>query len=142
MPTQRLPQTPRAIQLRRPAGPNESPLPRVPLGLSSWSDDSAVPAMAIELAPLSGSVFLDLTKQIADALPAPETLPQGALVVLLGETSAPSGLVARFLQSLRRSEPIARSVRASALLARGYTRIGAARDEASAHDLVWGFTAS
>ncbi|WP_394827518.1 hypothetical protein [Pendulispora albinea] len=133
-----LPPTPRAIHLRRP-GAASTAVPRVPFGLPAWSDDPAAPAVAIELGPLTGRAFLDCTKQIADALPAPESLPAGSLVIVLGEAPAQAGLVARFLHSIRRTEPVARSLRASALLARGYTRIGAARDEASAHDLVWGF---
>jgi len=111
----------------------------VPFGLASWSDDPKAPALAVELAPPGDGGFLDLTTQIASTLPAPETVAPGAMVIVLGETASSGGLVARLLQSLRRDESIPRAARASALLARGYTRIGAARDEASAHDLVWGF---
>jgi len=98
--------------------------------------------LAIELGPLAGSGFLDLTAQIAATLPEPASMPSGACIVILGEAPAPAGLVARLLQSLRRTESVPRAARASALLARGYTRIGAARDDASAHDLVWGFVAA
>ncbi|WP_394830890.1 hypothetical protein LVJ94_30720 [Pendulispora rubella] len=134
-------EAPRAIRLHRPAAAAGTP-PRVPFGLAAWSDDPSAPVLAIELGPLAGSSFLDLTSQIAGTLPEPTSMPAGACVVVLGEAPAPAGLVARFLQSLRRTESVPRAARASALLACGYTRIGAARDEASAHDLVWGFAPS
>ncbi|WP_394841582.1 hypothetical protein LZC95_31465 [Pendulispora brunnea] len=138
---------PRAIRLHRPAGATNATNataapPRVPFGLAAWSDDPGAPVLAIELGPLAGSAFLDLTSQIAATLPDPASMPAGTCVVILGEAPAPAGLVARLLQSLRRTESVPRTARASALLARGYTRIGAARDEASAHDLVWGFVTS
>ncbi|HWL84721.1 MAG TPA: hypothetical protein VNO21_02915 [Polyangiaceae bacterium] len=146
-----LDEAPRAIRLHRASGVTGAP-PRVPFGLSSWTDDAQATAIALELPPLtgcksaaakpqtSGHVILDLAQQIARALPAPETLPAGALLVVLGDGSSSGGLVARVLQSIRRTESVPRAARATALLARGYTHIGAARDQASGHDLVWGFS--
>jgi hypothetical protein len=75
-----------------------------------------------------------LPAAVAEVLPDPRTIA-GALVVVV--PAAPlSGLLARL--SLRRAEPIARSVRGAALLLRGYRHIGGGVDPESGLDLVWG----
>jgi len=141
MPTRLSLPAPSAVHLHR-AHDVSGPPPRVLFGLPAWSEDPRALAIAIELAPPTGSVPNDLAAQIAGVLPAPESLARGALLIILGEAPSQGGLVARVLQTLRRGEPVPRTARATALLARGYLHIGAARDEASGHDLVWGFAPS
>jgi hypothetical protein len=66
-------------------------------------------------------------------LPEPEAV-RGALVVM-----APVATRAGFFARLLGSEPaVARAVRGSALLLKGYGAIGGGRDPASGLDLVWG----
>jgi hypothetical protein len=69
-------------------------------------------------------------------VPEAASLPPGTLVVVLG-TDAGAGLFGRLFQGRR--AVVARAVRGSALLARGYTRLGGGVDATSRLDLVWGF---
>jgi hypothetical protein len=77
---------------------------------------------------------------IAAQLPEPEELPPGSLIVV-HPTAAPSGgrLSRLFSREPRRAHV---AVRCTALLARGFTRIGAGVDAATREELVWGYTAS
>lgn len=100
------------------------PVPRTsPFGLELTTDaqDLAIQLSASEL------------DAIAAQLPAPETLPRGALVVLM-PTAAASGLRALFTAN----RPASRAARAGALLARGFVTLGACVDPHTKMDLVWG----
>jgi hypothetical protein len=116
---------------------------RVPFGLASWSDDPSAPAIAVAVDvpdtwPASGHGSVAI---VAAQLPAAARLAPGTLVIVLGEaasSASASGLLGRLL--MRRAAPIARAVRGSALLARGYTRLGGGLDPASRSDLAWGFS--
>jgi hypothetical protein len=126
----------RLVRAREAAGKP----PRPPLGLCSWSEDArdlAVMALLPKPWPGSGGDVDAVARQ----LPAPGELAPGSLVVVLGEGDADArgGVVARWLGPRPR---LSRAVRGSALLARGYVRLGADADEASGHDLVWGYARS
>jgi hypothetical protein len=70
---------------------------------------------------------------VAAELPDPESLPGGTLVVVLAEAEDD----ARGLGRLFRARPtVPRALRGSALLVRGYARIG------GDGELVWGFVRS
>jgi hypothetical protein len=76
---------------------------------------------------------------IARALPDVATLEQGTLVVVLPQIAPPPSLAVRVLGALGRSRTVSRALRCSALLAKGYTRIGAGIDPDTRADLVWGY---
>jgi hypothetical protein len=71
-------------------------------------------------------------------VPEATSLPEGTLVVVLPSVVAES-LGSRLLAAVGRGRTIPRAYRCSALLARGYVRIGAALDASSGQDLAWGF---
>jgi hypothetical protein len=73
---------------------------------------------------------------IVAQLPPPESLPVGTLVVVGGEAAVRGGLLSRVL--LPRVK-VARADRCTALLARGYVRIGAGVDRTSGQDLAWAY---
>ena len=112
---------------------------RVPFGLAAWSDDPDAPAVAIVVEvpdawPASGYGSVEI---VAAQLPPAESLARGSLVVILGEVASEQRLLGRLL--MRRAATVARAVRGSALLARGYARLGGAIDAASRLDLAWGY---
>jgi hypothetical protein len=108
---------------------------RPPLGVRVTADLSAPieEGDAVLVLP-SAQLDASLPAAIAEVLPDPRTIA-GAWVVV-GPVAPLSGLLARL--SLRRAEPIARSVRGAALLLRGYRHIGGGVDPESGLDLVWG----
>jgi hypothetical protein len=120
------PPKPDAVRLYRSSA--RTP-PRIPFGLGTWSDDDAA-AIVVALEST------DDHAAIADRLPDPATLADGTLVVVLGDAYARRGLLAKLLPS---DAPITRHARATALLARGYTRIAAGSDDAGGFDVVWGY---
>jgi hypothetical protein len=77
--------------------------------------------------------------RIMELLPDPASLEPGTLVIVPGHAGKPGGrsLAQSVLAVFGRTKTVARSLRCSALLARGYVAIGAAEDEARA-DLAWG----
>jgi hypothetical protein len=74
---------------------------------------------------------------IAAQLPDPGTLAPGTRVVVHGQPRAPKGLLSRVFRGKGRS--VQRAVRGSALLARGYVRLGGGADPKTGADLAWGF---
>ncbi len=75
---------------------------------------------------------------IARALPDPASLESGTKVVIPG-SPAGAGLAARLLSVVGRGRTIHRAHRCTALLARGYERIGAGPDPKTGQDLAFGF---
>jgi hypothetical protein len=123
---------PAALRLLR-----KSPTPRVtvvpPFGLGSWSDKGdADAALLLARGPDDDPPTL---AAVLSELPLVTALGAGSLLVILGELEPSGALLGRLLRSKVRAP---RSVRSSALLARGYKRIGAAVDPKSGADLVWG----
>jgi hypothetical protein len=104
--------------------------PRPPFGLPGWSPDGAAVAVLLDA---SGADLEDLAA-VAEQIPAAAALPAGTQVVVLGTAAATGGLWRRLLG--RRGEPVARPVRCSALVARGYVDVGGGREGSS--DLAWG----
>jgi hypothetical protein len=120
-PTPRLPAAPTSLRLRGPSGI------RPPLGLARFSDE------AVDLAVALGSAhdLDDVVRQI----PPCESLPGGALVVVLEDLGEAHGGIARWLRPKGHAPA---PLRASALLARGYERIGGGVDPKTGQSLVWG----
>jgi hypothetical protein len=101
-----------------------------PFGVARWSSDED--ADVVLLLERRDPLGLD---GIAEQIPLAATLRAGALVLVLGELPAASGL-GRWLKP---RVQVSRGLRGSALLARGYTRLGAGIDPKSGQDLAWGF---
>ena len=110
---------------------------RPPLGIRMWSD---APEAAV-------AVLLDPPKDwpasgpgaLAEQIPLASTLAEGTLVVVLEQADTRGGAVIRLL---RPNVRMARALRATALLARGFVEIRAAVDPTSGQDLVWGTASS
>lgn len=102
-------------------------------GNARFEDDAAAYAVAL------GAEAAADARAIACALPAPEDLAPGTLVVVLPVVVEAPSLASRFRSVLGRTRTIPRAERCTALLARGYVRLGAAEDAASGHDLAWGW---
>jgi hypothetical protein len=115
---------PPALRLIRAPGAS-SPEPRPPFGLARFDD--AATSIAVEVAREEALASL------LERLPPPGALEPNAVVVVLG--SANRTLLAR---ALGRNQPVDRALRASALLARGYSAIEAFVDARSGDDLVVG----
>jgi hypothetical protein len=81
----------------------------------------------------AGACDLDDPAAVARELPDPSSLAAGTRVYVLGRATRGAGFLAR----LRGRVQVARVVRCTALLARGYVGIGAGVDE-SRGDLAWG----
>jgi hypothetical protein len=129
------PLLPQPAALRLVCACRPARLPRPPFGLRSWGEaPGADVAVLLDLPrewPASG--FGDIAL-VAAQLPDPASLERGQRVVVLPRSAAWGPWLARLVH--RRSW-VAGAVRASALLARGYTGIGAGVDPRSRQDLVW-----
>ncbi|MCL2723008.1 MAG: hypothetical protein FWD69_01085 [Polyangiaceae bacterium] len=103
-----------------------------PLG-SIYRDDGA--AYAVALGPEQAHDVASL----AAALPEPDSLEPGALVIVLARVVEAPTLARRVFFALGRGHTISRALRCSALLCRGYVRIGAGTDPETRADLAWGY---
>lgn len=125
---------PRASSLRLVGPAAEHARDRVPAPLgATFRADAAAHAVALGPADV-----IDVAS-VARALPAPEELEAGALLVVLGSVVDPPSIASRFLAALGRGRTVPRALRSSALVARGYVRVGAGIDAATRSDLVWGY---
>ena len=128
--------TPPRVSALRLVGPSaESARGRVtaPLG-ATFAADAAAYAVAF------GPADVTSIATVARALPAPDELPDGTLVVLLPHVVDPPSLASRFLSALGRGRTVSRAHRSTALVARGYVRVAAGVDRESRSDLVWGYS--
>lgn len=125
-----LPAPPTGFRLLGPAAKNVRER-TAPLGRPFRDDGDAV-AVAL------GDDAQDVAS-VARVLPDPASLDEGTLVVVLPQIAPPPSLAVRVLVALGRGRTVSRALRCSALLARGYTRIGAGIDPDTRADLVWGY---
>jgi hypothetical protein len=77
-----------------------------------------------------------------DALPDPASLEPGTLVIVNDETRGGRSLVKSVLGALGRKQTVSRAARCTALLSRGYIRVGAGIDSDTDADLCWGYVAT
>jgi hypothetical protein len=87
------------------------------------------------------TVTLPAGASIADAvsaLPDPASLPAGTLVLVPAAPAGSSSLAQSVLAVFGRAKNIARRVRCTALVVRGYERVGAGDDGRA--DLAWGYS--
>jgi hypothetical protein len=121
--------SPRALRLVCSVSGARPPVP--PFGLASFVNDAdADVAVMLDVDPEANErAQLDAA---AAQIPAAAELPAGRIVVLLPQRAQAGGFFSRLLASGRAR--VSPAVRATALLARGYTNLGA--DD----ELVWGVT--
>jgi hypothetical protein len=75
-----------------------------------------------------------------DTLPDPSALDPGTLVIVRDEArTTERSLMRSVLGALGRKEKVPRSARCTALVARGYIRVGAGTDPDTDADLCWGY---
>jgi hypothetical protein len=122
---------PRPAGLRLETRARSSRPPRPPFGLPAWSDDASALAVIVD----ASTCDVEDPAQVAAQLPAPSTLAPGTRVFVLAAASRGGGL---FRRLIGRTVSIPRVVRCTALLARGYTSVGAGVDDISRQDLAWG----
>jgi hypothetical protein len=124
--------TPSSLRLQC-AGALRRP-PRPPFGLPGWSDDA--PAVAVLLDATSADV--NQATAIAPQIPQAAALPPGTSVFVLGTATSARRGFGRLLRWLGPgAAPVGRAARCAALVARGYTGVGALIDAASGADLVY-----
>jgi hypothetical protein len=105
--------------------------PHVPLPSSKLRSEAKVIALAPnEIADIASA---------ARALPDPAELAEGTLVLVGATVREPKSIAKSVLAALGRAKTIPRWVRCSALVARGYVRVGASIDPDTKEDLVWGY---
>jgi hypothetical protein len=92
-------------------------------------------ARTIALAPADAQ---DLASAAA-ALPDPDELPPGTLVLLPAELREEPSIARSVLAVFGRTRTATRVLRCSALVARGYMDVGAGTDPVTRADLVWGY---
>lgn len=97
--------------------------------------DEAGEAFLVALRPADA---VDL-EAVVRAVPAARDVPAGALVIVAATIFDAPSFADRLRSALGRGKVVPRSLRASALLAQGYTKLGAAVDPDSRADMAWGF---
>jgi hypothetical protein len=115
--------------------PSRSELPRVHTAARAPSPEARAAAKVVVLDETSAASVAT----IMAALPDPQSLPAGALVIVPAEIGGASGrsFARSVLAVFGRVKAVTRARRCSALVARGYVDVGAAEDETRA-DLAWG----
>lgn len=77
-----------------------------------------------------------------DALPDPNALEPGGLVIVNDEMPGGRSLMKSVLGALGRKQTVSRAARCTALVTRGYIRVGAGIDPDTDADLAWGYAPS
>jgi hypothetical protein len=122
-----------ALRLVGPAAEHARSRLLAPLGAKLTADAEAY---AVALGPKDAAD----ASSVARALPDPESLPGGTLVFVLPQVVDVPSFAGRFLAAFGRGPTVSRAFRATALVARGYVRVGAGLDRETRSDLVWGFS--
>ena len=109
-----------------------APVPNPPFGLRSWDPQASDVALLLDA---TGS-DLNTVEALLPQVPMASTLPSGALLVIFGAAARGGPIWRRLLWG--RAAPVARALRCTAMLARGYVDIGAGPDERGSASLAWG----
>jgi hypothetical protein len=104
----------------------------LPLGAKLAADALAY---AVALGPGDVTDVATVTR----ALPDPDSLPPGTLLLVLPAVVGAPSLTGRLLAAMGRGPTASRALRATALVARGYVRVAAGVDRETRSDLVWGY---
>jgi hypothetical protein len=111
--------------------------PRPPFGLAAWSlGEDAGLCVLLDLPSTWPSSGFGDAGLVAAQLPEASALAPGQIVVVLPRGAPPSEWLGRLLPKRTWAGT---PVRATALLSRGYVRIGAGFDARTRGDVVWGF---
>jgi hypothetical protein len=121
----------KAIPTPRPSRPADTRRPRTAAKLPSAEERAKARTVALSEAEAES------VASIMQKLPDPAELPAGALVLVPGEIAGARSLARSVLAVFGRTRTVARALRCSALVARGYVRVGAGDDDQS--DLAWGY---
>ena len=105
--------------------------PRPPFKLAGWSTDARSVAVLLD----ATGVDVGDAGAVAPQVPEASTLAPGTRVFVLGHAMRLRRGIVRWLGP--GAQPVARAVRCAALVARGYTGVGALTD-ANGADLVYG----
>lgn len=106
-------------------------LPHVPLP----SPEARAKAKTVALGPTE----IEDVGVAARALPDPSELDGGTLVLVTSELRGPRSITKSVLAALGRTRTASRAIRCSALVARGYVRVGAGTDPDTRADVAWGY---
>jgi len=126
-----MPPRPAALRLLMRVRGARAPSP--PLGLGEWSSDTNHACVVLD----ATGVDLEDPAEIARQLPLPTELPPGTLVFVLGAAERGRGVL-RWLGM--RTLAVGRAARCTALVARGYSGIGASVDASTGADVAWGIS--
>jgi hypothetical protein len=124
--------TPPALRLMSRGGASSV---KPPFGLARWDDAARDIALVLDRPP---DVRTPKLEEVAAQIPLPSTLEAGTLVIVLGDVAPPRALLGRWLGARVR---VPRHLRSSALLARGYVRLGGGIDPKNGNDVTWGYVA-
>ena len=125
----------KALRLVGPAADHARGRVSPPLGATFLPEADA---QAVVLGPADVADVASLAR----ALPDPEGLAPVVLVVVLPNVIDPPSLGNRLRAALGRGRTVSRALRASAMVSRGYVRVGAGVDGETRIDLVWGYSRS
>jgi hypothetical protein len=121
---------PRPSAMRIVTRTRAAKLPKPPLGLRSWSGEGEAIAVLLD----AGTGDPRSLDEVVAQVPHASTLAPGTVVVVLGTAVSERP----FWQVFARGVDVPRAVRCSALVARGYIEVGAARDDGTGADIAWG----
>jgi hypothetical protein len=125
----------KALRLIGPAAEHARGRLTAPLGATFVAEADAC---AVVLGPADVADVVSLAR----ALPDPDALTPGVLVVVLPNVVDPPSLGNRLLAALGRGRSVSRVLRATAMVSRGYVRVAAGVDETTRSNLVWGYASS
>jgi hypothetical protein len=107
--------------------------PSPPFGLGAWTPDAKDACVVLD----ATGVDLEDPAEVAVQLPHPTELPAGTRVFVLGAALRGRGVL-RWLGMRMRA--VGRAARCTALVARGYTGVGASVDASTDTDVAWGLS--
>jgi hypothetical protein len=125
------PPRPAALRLVTRARGARAPAP--PFGLRAWSEHASAVAVLLD----AEETAIGESAAVAAQIPHATELPRATHVYVLATAARGSGVL-RWLGL--RTVPVSRVARCTALVARGYTSIGAGLDDATGSDIAWGIS--
>jgi|HubBroStandDraft_1064217.scaffolds.fasta_scaffold63728_2 hypothetical protein len=123
---------PSALRLSTPAP--QSKQPRPPFGLREWSTEGHAAALLLD----ARHGDLQSVASVVAQVPRASTLPSGTPIVLLGTAVRAAGGWRHLFGG--GTAQVTRPARCTALVVAGYIDVGGGVDEATAHDLAWGWS--
>jgi hypothetical protein len=125
------PPRPEALRLIGPVRGGRAPTP--PMGLRAWTADAHSVCVVLD----ATGVDLEDPSEVARQLPHSTELAAGSVLFVLGAAQRGRGVL-RWLGM--RTLPVGRAARCTALVARGYSDVGASADPSTKADIAWGIS--